>query len=146
MQSAFLFSAELEWYEHDSGGLLGVLVLDQVDGDFGGIIMGRDERRRFRCVSVSDFCDDVEQARRLLFQALEEFSLRPDTELEQGDPRETPIDIFTPFVEVERLNPVFLRLCQAEGFSFARALIEEMMHFFEDVDTDEHLKAARKRW
>lgn len=132
--STFVVSEELEWYEHSSGRLLGTLVLDRIDGDFGGIIMGRDERRRFRCVHVSDFRDDVEAARRLLFEHVERLSTYADSEFEQGGHVAAPVDIFVPVVPVARLNPAFLRLSQGEGFSPARALIEEMMHFFEDVD------------
>lgn len=132
--STLFMQEELEWYEHSTGRLLGVLILDRIDGDFGGIIMGRDARRRFRCVEVTDFRDDPEQARRLLFEGLEKLSAQPDIDFEQGDEHGTPINIFKPVVEVERLNSAFLRLSQGEGFSPARALIEEMMHFFEDVD------------
>jgi len=131
--STFFLSEEVEWYEH-SGRLLGVLILDLVDQDFGGIVMARDARGRFRCVDVIDFRDDIEQARRLLFEGLDKISTSPDSEFEQGDEEGVPIEIFTPVVPVERLNPAFLRLAQGEGFSPARALIEEMMHFFEDVD------------
>ncbi len=132
--STFLFSEEAEWYEHSSGRLLGALILDLIDEDFGGVVMARDARGRFRCVEVTDFHDDIEQARRLLFDGLEKVSASPDTEFEQGDEKGVPPEIFTPVVPVERLSPAFLRLAQGEGFSPARALIEEMMHFFEDVD------------
>jgi hypothetical protein len=132
--STFLLSAEVEWYEHISGRLLGVLILDLTDQDFGGIIMGRDGRGRFRCVDVTDFRGDIEQARRLLFEGLEKSSTSPDAEFEQGDENGVPLDVFAPVVPVERLNPAFLRLAQGESFSPARGLIEEMMHFFEDVD------------
>lgn len=93
-----------------------------------------DERRRFRCVHVTHFFDDVDSARRRLFADLETFSTRPDSEFEQGDEDSKPIDVFKPVVPVEQLNHAFLRLAQGEGFSPARALIDEMMHFFEDVD------------
>jgi hypothetical protein len=134
LPSTFVVSEELEWYEHSSGRLLGVLILDRVDEDFGGIIMGRDERRRFRCIHVSDFRDDAGAARRLLFEQIERLSASADSEFEQGGSVAAPIDIFIPVVPVARLNPAFLRLSQGEGFSPARVLIEEMMHFFEDVD------------
>lgn len=41
LPSTFVLSEELEWYEHSSGRLLGVLIRDRVDGDFGGILMAR---------------------------------------------------------------------------------------------------------
>jgi len=132
--STFLVSEEVEWYEHGSGRLLGTLILDLVDQDFGGIVMGRDGRGRFRCVDVTDFHGDIDRARRSLFEGLERLSRSPDSEFEQGDEKGAPLDIFAPVVPVQRLSPAFLRLAQGEGFSPARALIEEMMHFFEDVD------------
>ena len=45
-----------------------------------------------------------------------------------------PLGVVT--VSAGRLNPTFLRLAQGEGFSPACALIEEMMHFFEDIDAN----------
>jgi hypothetical protein len=61
LPSTLLLSEEIEWFEHSSGRLLGVLIRDQIDGDFGGIVMGRDERRRFRCIHVTDFSDFIGQ-------------------------------------------------------------------------------------
>lgn len=100
LPSTFVVSEELEWYEHSSGRVLGVLILDRVDEDFGGIIMGRDERRRFRCVHVSDFRDDAEAARRLLFENIERLSASADSEFEQGGDVAAAIEIFVPVVPV----------------------------------------------
>lgn len=44
--SAELFADELSWYEHRRAPILGVLIIDITDEDFGGIIIGRDEGRR----------------------------------------------------------------------------------------------------
>src|SRR5579883_985308 len=134
LPSTFFLSEELEWYEHNNGKLLGVLIRDRIDDDFGGIVMGRDECRRFRCVDVTSFHETTDQALRSLFKGIEDFSTRPDADYEHGEPYSPPIDIFVPRVPVERLNSAFVRLAQGEGFSPARALIEEMINFFEDVD------------
>lgn len=125
---------ELEWYRDDSERVLGLIIQDLSDGDFGGIVLGRDAQRRFRAVDVSTFYESIEVAREKLRDEMAEWSRKPDAEFHQGDERGTPIDVFTPVVQVDRLHVSFLRVATGEGFSPARALIEAMMPYYEDVD------------
>jgi hypothetical protein len=127
-------SEEVEWYSDDSERVLGVIVWDFSDSDFGGIVLGRDQRRRFRAVSMSDFCDSRDFARQLLMEELERWSKMPDSEFQQGDEKGTPLDTFAPVVPAHRLSETFVRVATIEGFSPARDLIEAMMPFYEDVD------------
>jgi len=55
MPSTFFLAGEVEWYEHDKHRVIGVLILDLVDEDWGGIVMGLEEGRLFRCVEVAGF-------------------------------------------------------------------------------------------
>ena len=132
--SSYMISEELQWYEDRKTRVLGVLLLDLIDGDFGGIVLGRDLDRKFRCVDVSLFSNDPQIAEAKLLATLEEWSGRPDEDFEQSDEQTAPIDFFTPVVAADKLNDAFSRLAGTEGFSSARALIEEMMHHYEDVD------------
>jgi len=134
MVQALFISEELEWYSDDAERVLGVLVRDRTDGDFGGAVLGRDARGRFRAVDMTQFADSLEWARQLLHDKVEQWSRKPDAEFSQGDEKGTPMDIFTPVAPANRLSPSFLRVTTAEGFSPARALIESMMPYYEDVD------------
>jgi len=132
--SAELFAAELEWYEHQTGSVLGVLILDRTDEDFGGIIVGRDEGKRFRCVDVVGFDDTPEAAEIRLVESLVQWARRAPEDFVQGGRQYPFVDIFAPIVPPARMSPVFAQLHNGEGFSPARGLIEAMMPYFEDVD------------
>jgi hypothetical protein len=109
-------------------------MLDYTDGDYGGIVLGRDARRRFRAVTLPGFYQSPETAQEFLRVELDEWSKKPDSEFWQGDEKSTPMDIFIPTVPTTRLSPSFVRVGTGEGFSPARALIESMMPYYEDVD------------
>src|ERR1019366_8212092 len=82
---SFLISHELKWYSDSAERVLGVLMLDTVDGDFAGVVLGRDARRRFRAVTVSAFSDSVDIARASLEVDLDEWAHMPDEEFWQDD-------------------------------------------------------------
>lgn len=129
-----LFSEELEWYADDNERVVGVLIRDMTDDDFGGVVLGRDKVRRFRAIGISNFSVSKEAAREFLREKMELWSKRPDEELRQGDEGAAPLDIFVPVARGDRLSPSFLRIATSEGFSPARALIESMMPYYQDVD------------
>jgi hypothetical protein len=132
--SAELYAGELAWYEHKTAPVLGVLIMDITDEDFGGIIVGRDEGRRLRCVDVVGWDDSPQGAEQRLVASLQEWAARPLGDMEQGGRQYPFVDVFTPVVPPDRMNDAFARLLDAEGFSCARGLIEAMMPYFEDVD------------
>jgi ribosomal protein L30 len=49
------FIEEIEWHATGDERLLGMLVRDRIDNDFGWIILGRDERLRFRAIAIQKF-------------------------------------------------------------------------------------------
>ena len=129
-----LISHELEWYMDEKPRVLGVLAMDVIDGDFLGTVLGRDARGRFRGVTMTPFCETPDAARALLKDELDRCSKLPDAEFWQGDEEGKPLDFFSPVVATARLSPSFVRIATGEGFSPARALIESMMPYYEDVD------------
>src|SRR5438046_960526 len=72
--SAEFFAGELSWYEHKRVPVLGVLIIDITDEDFGGIIIGRDESRRMRCVDVVGWDDSPEGAEIRLIASLDDWA------------------------------------------------------------------------
>ena len=48
---ALSFAEELNWFEHSDERVLGVLIRDRTGHDFGGMILGRNRKGRFRCIS-----------------------------------------------------------------------------------------------
>lgn len=131
---AHVHGEELQWYEHSTGRVLGAVVRDTYDEDFGGIVMGPDENGCFRCVAVSEFSQSREIASNRLKAEMENWATRPISEFAQGDHIGKGLNLFLPVVPSNRLNPAFLKLSAEEQFSPARALIEAMMHYYKDVD------------
>jgi hypothetical protein len=129
-----VFARELEWYFTKDERVLAVLIQDRIDEDFGGIVLGRDARKRFRAVDVTPFSESIDLARDLLLEHSQNWSLRPDSDFIQDDEKGTPMDVFTSAAPKKRHSPAFLRVAAAQAFSPARALIEAMMPYYEDVD------------
>src|SRR5438132_12062470 len=82
---SFLISQELEWYMDEKARVIGVLAMDIIDGDFLGTVLGRDARGRFRCVTMTPFCETPDAARALLQDELDRWLKMPEAEFWQGD-------------------------------------------------------------
>jgi len=132
--STHVFAEELGWLEHYCGRVLGVLIRDRTDDDFGGIVMGLDEGHRFRCVEVTGFPLDPNQALPMLIERMDDWSRKSDAEFVQGGRQPAPLDFFTPVVPPNKLSEAFVRLSTTEGFSPTRGLIEALMNYYEDID------------
>lgn len=128
------FAEEVDWFEHGGERVLGVLIRDRQDGDFGGMILGRDRRGRFRCIVTPDFVRSPRVAKALLRREMERLSMLRDEDFYQGDESGKSIELFTPVVSRSRLNKDFVSLTELEGYSPARGIIEPMMHWYEDLD------------
>src|SRR6185369_3205864 len=76
--SAFLLSEELEHLATDGDRVLGVLLKDKIDGDYGGLVLGKDESGQYRCVEPLTFTLLYDVARNELIAALENWHLLPD--------------------------------------------------------------------
>lgn len=130
-----LYGEELKWFEHGGERLLATLIRDRQDDDYGGVILARDQSRRFRWVGdCGAFYESPRSAEAALRFEMERLAAQPDEEYHQGDERGSPVDFFSPRVPREQLNINFVRLAAGEGFSLARGIIEPMMHWYEDLD------------
>lgn len=130
----FLTLDELEYFEAEGGGVIGIATIDLTDRDFGGIVMARDRNLRFRGVGVTDFCPTPEEAKVALFAGMQEAAKAQAKDHYQGDETGEPIDFFSHVHAQSRLNPSFVELTTNEGYSPARAIIEPMMRWYQDVD------------
>jgi hypothetical protein len=125
---------EVGWYEHAGERVLGLLIRDLADNDFGGYVFGRDRKLRFRAVSSSGFDPRRRHAEIALRRELERVSAEPDDDYYQGDEAGSPVDFFATVVPEDRLNPSYLRVRELEQYSGARGIIEPMMRWYGDVD------------
>jgi len=125
---------EIEWFATSDERLTGMLARDRIDSDFSWVILGRDERRRFRAIDLNSSLPTRDVARRQLFEKMKEQYEKPDEAYHQGDAPSPTTDFFTPIVGENRLNPMFRRLSSEEKYSPAREIIEAMMRSYVNVD------------
>lgn len=131
---ARLCAEELAWFEHGGERVLGALIRDRFDNDFGGLIFGRDLKHRYRCVHVTTFDEKGRHAEINLRREMERVAAEPDDTYGQGDEDGAPMDFFTPVVSAAKLSADFQKLSDMETFSAARGIIEPMMRWYEDAD------------
>jgi hypothetical protein len=125
---------EVGWFEHDGGQVVGALIRDRTDDDFGGVVFAQDQLLRFRAVNVTPFAATPRRAQVALRRGMEQAAMAPAEEHHQGDERGPPVDFFAYTRPAERLKPEFIHLAEFEGYSPARQIIERMMRWYEDAD------------
>lgn len=125
---------EIEWFATPGERVLGMLVRDNTDHDFGWIILARDEHFRFRAIEVGHSHPTQETARDQLFRCMVAQNAASDQSHHQGDVKGEAADFFTPIAPKDRLNPLFEILSKDERYSPARGIIEAMMRWYRDAD------------
>ena len=125
---------EVSWFELLPTAILGAVIRDRSDDDFGGLVFARDARLRYRCVNVTKFETTARKAEVVLRRAMEEAALAAPENHYQGDEKGDPVDFFAFTRSLEQLNPDFLQLARLEAYSPAREIIEVMMRWYDDTD------------
>jgi len=130
------FSDEAAWFEAFDRKVLGVIVVDYIDGDYGHLVLGRDKRNIFRPIKLPEqFFDDISDAKKSLIDAFKEFENDGETHYPQGDEKQLPHDIFKVQLKDEKkLHYYFNLLVTQERFEAARNLIQEIAFSYVDVD------------
>jgi hypothetical protein len=122
---------EIAWFEVENGDMLGSLWID-TDGEFVGVALAPDLRDRYRAVHVTKFYDTWQAALAELRMHLS--STHADGGYAQGDEVGRPIDFFAPVAPEAKLSSGFRLLLRGAAFSAARAVIDALMRWYEDVD------------
>lgn len=131
---SWLVFDELAFFEAAGGDVIGIATRDIADRDFGGIVMARDRKLRFRAVNVTEFHPTPEGGKESLFVGMREAACARAEDHYQGDEDGQPVDFFAHLHNAGRLNPSFVRLTNDEGYSPARGIIESLMRWHEDAD------------
>lgn len=129
-----LLGVELEWFCGPREYILGVLILDRTDSDFGGVVLARDLSGRYRCIGAFASIDEKNSARAKLKKTMRKHIKNNVTIFPQGDETYKPIDLFKPVVPKEKLHKHFSLFEEYVNWSPATNIIKEMMNHFEDVD------------
>lgn len=131
--SADFISKELSWYSNQDESLLGVLLLDLVDNDYAGIILVRDEVGQFRAFDTQVSMATREDAVAWLIKSMQVHTEQGLKHYPQGD-RHRVLDLFASTTSPELQHPYFKLLAGESAFIPARAIINEMMPHFTDID------------
>lgn len=132
---ADIVGEELEFFSNKEEALIGVLIKDRFDRDFGFVVLGRDLKGRFRCVDMSASMKRTD-ARHSLFKSLQKHAESGVTEFPQGDEvHDTAgVDLFALQSQPDHLHPAFRLLSSTAYWTPARCIMSEMMRHFVDVD------------
>ena len=128
------FSSELDWYSDTNERVLGAVVFDNIDGDYGYVVLGRDKARRFRCIDLKVSMRNVGMARSRLKKALLKYSETGRAIFPQADEVDFGINLFDPVVPEFRWHASFRVMMTTPHWQPAIGIMSEMMHHFVDVD------------
>lgn len=130
------FSNEVAWFEAFDKKILGVVVIELYDKDFGFVILGRDARSIFQAIKLPEqFYNDMADAVQALIETFEEFRNDDQLNYPQGDEKSLPHEIFRLQITDERkVHPYFKLLLTEPRFEAARNLIQEIAYSYLDVD------------
>lgn len=130
-----LFGEETQYFSSLNESVLGVIVRDHADDDYGYTVLGRDKKLRFRAIKIQCSMSRTE-ARAALLAHLKSFHDAGITIFPQGDEDEgaAGIDLFSLAVPPEKLHPSFDSVCRGDHWLPARSIMSEMMRHFIDVD------------
>ncbi|MCD0279380.1 hypothetical protein JWH04_10580 [Xanthomonas melonis] len=126
---------EQAWYESEDGHLLCVIFRD-VAGSAGyqGMFLARDLAERFRAIDGTYFYDTVDGAVTAMQKEAPALLEKLEDERAQGDEPRRALDFFAPQVPLERRHTHFVELSEGEGYSPARELVTNLMHWHDDID------------
>lgn len=128
-------SEEVDFFTVSDESLIGVLILDFTDRDFGYVILGRDGKGRFRAIDVNASYKKVD-ALRALCASMKRHLDEGKTVYEQGDEAtdKAGVDLFTPLVSEEKLHRAFKLLQTLDHWLPSRSIMSEMMKHYVDID------------
>jgi hypothetical protein len=134
--AAGMYGTEVEYFSAGEEVLIGAVVLDHTDEDYGYVSLGRDEKGRFRCIEMNSSMRRLPEAREALFKSLKKFVVTGQTTFPQGDVEGDPagVDLFKPIVPEEKWHPSYKLMLQHDQWSPAVGVLQEMMRHFIDID------------
>jgi hypothetical protein len=132
--AATFVGEEIEFFSSADENLIGVVVKDKPDRDFGFVTLGRDEKGRFRCIDVLCSMSRTD-ARHALFKSIKKHADTGQTVFPQGDANDNAgVDLFAALAPEEKLHPYFKILRDNDVWLPAKSMMSEMMRHFIDVD------------
>ncbi|MEQ1621196.1 MAG: hypothetical protein ABL919_07290 [Methylococcales bacterium] len=129
---------EVEWFSLFENKLLGIVIKDVTDDDYGFIVLGRDSRRLFRCIEVgSEFYKTPAEARKALARKIgDEYHGNAQSCYPQGDEIDAGFNLFSDVIPETEQHKGYKILKNEPRFEAARNIITEIANSF--IDNDGH--------
>ena len=131
--AAAYISYEIGWYTNDEETIIGVVLVDTVDDDYASIVLGRDQGGRFRAVDLQVSIPTEAEATEWLHRTIRWHTASGEQVFPQSGKKEG-VDLFAPVVPLEKQHPYFTRLNSDRSFTPAKAMANEFMRHFIDID------------
>lgn len=126
---------ELEWYSLFENRLLGIVIRDITDNDFGFVVLGRDTRRLFRCIEVgAEFYNTPSEARRALARKLGDKYYGKVQDIYPQDDEDSGVDLFSDIIPENEQHQAYKVLKNEPRFEAGRNIISEIVNSFIDND------------
>ncbi|MNV09308.1 hypothetical protein D3C71_997970 [compost metagenome] len=131
---------EVEWYSFFENRLLGSVIRDVTDDDYGFIILGRDTRKLFRCIYVgAEFYTTPGEARKALARKIYHDYLGNVQDIyPQHDESDAGFELFKDVIPEDEQHYGYKTLKNEPRFEAARNIISEIVNSF--VDNDGHFE------
>ena len=129
---------EVEWYSLFENNLLGVVIRDVTDNDYGFVILGRDARKLFRCIDVCKkfYTTPVEARKELARRLAQNYKGKLKDLYPQYDEVDAGFELFTDVIPENEQHNGYKILKNEVRFEAARNIISEIVNSF--VDNDGH--------
>lgn len=131
---------EVEWYSFFDNKLLGTVIRDVTNNDYGYILLGRDTRRLFRCIEVgTEFYSTPKEAREALSNKIYNNYLGKVQDIyPQYDEVDAGFELFKDKLPKEEQHNGYLILKNEPRYEAARNIISEIANSF--IDNDGHFE------
>lgn len=131
---------EVEWHSFFDNKLLGTVIRDVTDNDYGYILLGRDTRRLFRCIEVgTEFYSTPKEAREALSNKIYNNYLGKVQDIyPQYDEVDAGFELFKDKIPKEEQHNGYLILKDEPRYEAARNIISEIANSF--IDNDGHFE------
>ena len=129
---------EIEWYSLFKNNLLGIVVRDVTDKDYGFVILGRDTRKLFRAIETcNEFYSSPSLARKALAKKLSESYLgKVKAVYPQDDEVEPTLNLFDQIIPEDQQHHAYKVLANEPRYEAARNIVSEIANSF--IDNDGH--------
>lgn len=127
-----LYLEEREYYSSNDDDFLGVVVFDNIDYNFSVSFLRKDTSEQYRLVNIDVDIPSLEDARKKIvdFEMMYIGTPRTQTSFKA-------CDLFSRMIVApEQMHPYFKLLRESDFYSPAKSVIEELLHYFNDLDNN----------